>query len=204
MYIGVSQIICEINRVNSPIYIFFEVFRYDNMVPKKNLLCLLERVAKSMRLLFKQRLFSWFDSYDIYDEQGNTLYVVKGQLAWGHCLKIFDAYGQEVGTVKERLLTFLPKFEIYLGDTYLGCIKKEFSFFKPSYDIDYNGWHIEGSFMEWDYDITDTTGNTVASISKEILHWTDQYVIDVVDENDALIALMFVLAIDAEKCSRND
>ena len=82
-----------------------------------------------MRMYFKQRMFSWFDSYDIYDEQGNTLYVVKGQLAWGHCLKIFDAYGQEVGTVKERLLTFLPKFEIYLGDTYLGCIIKEFSFF---------------------------------------------------------------------------
>lgn len=58
--------------------------------------------------------------------------------------------------------------------------------------------------MEWDYDITDATGNTVASISKEILHLTDQYVIDVVDENDALTALMFVLAIDAEKCSRND
>ena len=24
-----------------------------------------------MKLLFKQRLFSWFDSYDIYDEDGN-------------------------------------------------------------------------------------------------------------------------------------
>ena len=157
-----------------------------------------------MRMYFKQRMFSWFDSYDIYDEQGNALYVVKGQLAWGHCLKIFDAYGQEVGTVKERLLTFLPKFEIYLGDTYLGCIKKEFSFFKPQYDIEYNGWHIDGSFLEWDYNITDSDGYTVATISKEILHWTDQYVIDVVDENDALTALMFVLAIDAEKCSRND
>ncbi len=157
-----------------------------------------------MRMYFKQRMFSWFDSCDIYDEQGNTLYVVKGQLSWGHCLKIFDAYGQEVGMVKERLLTFLPKFEIYFGDTYLGCIKKEFSFFKPQYDIEYNGWHIDGSFMEWDYNITGSDGYTVATISKEILHWTDQYVIDVVDENDALIALMFVLAIDAEKCSRND
>lgn len=23
-------------------------------------------------------IFSWFDSYDIYDEDGNTVYVVKG------------------------------------------------------------------------------------------------------------------------------
>ena len=31
-----------------------------------------------MRMYFKQRMFSWFDSYDIYDEQGHALYVVKG------------------------------------------------------------------------------------------------------------------------------
>lgn len=157
-----------------------------------------------MRMYFKQRLFSWFDSYDIYDEQGKVIYEVKGQLSWGHCLKIFDAYGSEVGTVKERVLTFLPKFEVYLGDRYLGCISKEFSFFMPKYDIDYNGWHIEGDFLEWDYQITDGNGGTVAVITKELFHMTDQYVIDVPNQSNALIALMFVLAIDAEKCSRNN
>ena len=157
-----------------------------------------------MRLTFKQRLFSWFDSYDIYDEQGKVIYEVKGQLSWGHCLKIFDAYGSEVGTVEERVLTFLPKFNVYLGDQYLGCISKEFSFFMPKYDIDYNGWHIEGDFLEWDYQITDGNGGTVAVITKELFHMTDQYVIDVPDQSNALIALMFVLAIDAEKCSRNN
>ena len=59
-----------------------------------------------MKLLFKQRLFSWFDSYDIYDESGNTVYVVKGQLSWGHKLVIYDAYGNEVGMVVQRVLTF--------------------------------------------------------------------------------------------------
>ena len=46
-------------------------------------------------MLFKQRFFSWFDSYDIYDESGCVLYTVRGQLSWGHCLKIFDAAGAE-------------------------------------------------------------------------------------------------------------
>ena len=32
---------------------------------------------------------------------------------------------------------------------------------------------------------------------------TDTYVIDVQDPGNALYVLMFVLAIDAEKCSRN-
>ena len=55
-----------------------------------------------MKLLFKQRLFSWFDSYDIYDEFGNTVYVVKGQLSWGHKLVIYDADGNEIGMVVQR------------------------------------------------------------------------------------------------------
>ena len=62
-----------------------------------------------MKLLFKQRMFSWFDSYDIYDENENTVYVVKGQLSWGHCLKIFDTEENELGTVKQEVLTWLPK-----------------------------------------------------------------------------------------------
>ena len=85
-----------------------------------------------MRLLFKQRFFSWFDSYDIYDEQGNTVYVVKGQLSWGHCLKIYDAMGNEIGMVQERVFTMLPKFELYLGTDYVGCISKAFPFLSPS------------------------------------------------------------------------
>lgn len=155
-----------------------------------------------MKLLFKQRFFSWFDSYDIYDEAGETVYVVKGQLSWGHCLKIFDRNGCEVGTVKERIFTILPKFEMYLGDTYFGCISKEFFFFKPKYNIDCNGWHIEGNFLEWDYRITDAYGRQVATVSKELFNWTDTYSIDVYNPQDALYVLMLVLAIDAEKCSR--
>lgn len=156
-----------------------------------------------MKLLFKQRLFSWFDSYDIYDESGAAVYTVKGQLAWGHCLKIFDAAGRELGTVRERVLTWMPKFELYLGERCIGCIRKEFTLFRPRYNIDCNGWRVEGNWLEWDYSIFDGAGNPVASISKEIFRWTDTYVIDVNRPADALCALMVVLAIDAEKCSRN-
>lgn len=156
-----------------------------------------------MKLLFKQRFFSWFDSYDIYDEAGNTVYVVKGQLSWGHKLVIYDAGGREIGMVVQRVLTFLPKFELYKHGTCVGCLSKEFTFLKPRYNIDYNGWHVEGSIMEWDYSILDRGSHLVATVSKELFHMTDTYVIDVRNPDDALDALMFVLAIDAEKCSRN-
>jgi len=157
-----------------------------------------------MKLLFKQRFFSWFDSYDIFTEFGQPAYTVKGQLSWGHCLKIFDAFGEEVGTVQERIFTLLPKFELYIKDDYIGCISKEFSLFKPRYNIDCNGWHVEGDFFEWDYSIVDASGRVVATVTKELFNWTDTYSIEVEDPNDALYALMLVLAIDAEKCSRDN
>ena len=160
--------------------------------------------GKNMKLLFKQRFFSWFDSYDIYGEAGEPLYTVQGQLSWGHCLKIFDPYGNELGTVKERVLSFPPRFEIYLGERYIGCIQKELSFFKPRFYIDFNGWSVEGNFFEWDYDVISAQGQRIASVSKELFNWTDTYVIDVVNPKDALCALMLVLAIDAEKCSRSN
>ncbi|WP_455581056.1 LURP-one-related/scramblase family protein [Dysosmobacter sp.] len=156
-----------------------------------------------MRLWFKQRFFSWFDSYDIYNEAGEPVYTVEGKLSWGHCLHILNAAGEHVGTVQERVFTLLPKFEMYVGEQYVGCIQKEFTFFTPRFEIDCNGWQVEGSFLEWDYTVREACGAVVASISKEPLHWTDTYVIDIMDPRDALCALMLVLAIDAEKCSRN-
>lgn len=155
-----------------------------------------------MKLVFKQKIFSWLDSYDIFDEQGNTVYKVKEKLSWGHCLKIYDVHGNEVGTVKERVLTFMPKFEVYLGQQYLGCIVRELSLFRPKYDIDYNGWHIEGNFWEWDYEIVDRMKQRIARISTDFFHLSDTYAIDVHNPQDALTVLMFVLAVDAEKCSR--
>ena len=109
-----------------------------------------------------------------------------------------------LGAVKERILTFLPKFEMYLGDRYIGCISREFTFFFPKYNIDCNGWQVDGDLFEWDYQILNSSGRPVANITKELRNWTDPYVINVHDPQDALCALMLVLAIDAEKCSRSD
>lgn len=109
--------------------------------------------------------------------------------------------GRHIATLQEKIFTFLPQFELYIEENYVGCIKKEFTFFKPRFVIDCNGWEIDGEWLEWDYTITDGQ-RSVATISKEPFHLTDQYVIDVVEPDEALAVLLVVLAIDAEKCSR--
>lgn len=153
-----------------------------------------------MQFYFKQRFFSWLDSYDIYDESGNIAFTVEGKLSWGHRLHIKDWEGVHIGTLQEKVFTFLPQFELYVGEEYIGCIRKEFSF-TPKFTIECNGWEIDGNWMEWDYSIWDGQ-RQVAAIRKEIFRLTDTYVLDVPEPDDALLVLMVVLAIDAEKCSR--
>ena len=119
-------------------------------------------------------------------------------------LHILNAAGEHIGTVQQRVLTFLPKFELYIGEQYYGCICKEFTFFTPRFTLECSDWEVNGSFMEWDYTIDSASRGCIATITKELFHWTDTYVIDVADPQDALGALMVVLAIDAEKCSRNN
>ena len=88
-----------------------------------------------MKLLFKQRFFSWLDSYDIFDERGSTAYTVEGRLAWGHKLVISDPLGEEVGVVREQALAFLPRFTISVRGKEVGEICKEFTFFRPSFRL---------------------------------------------------------------------
>lgn len=157
-----------------------------------------------MQLLFKQRMFTLLCNYNVYDTQGKPVYTIEGQLSFGHCLKIYDHNNKEVGMVKQKILTLLPKFELYSRDCYIGYIQREFSLFTPRYFIDCKGWTVEGDLFEWDYRIYSAQGALVATVSKQLFNWTDTYVLDVQNPEDALYVLMLVLAIDAEKCSRDN
>ncbi len=156
-----------------------------------------------MKLLFKQRYFSWFDSYDVYYEDGSVAYTVQGQLSWGHKIHINDSHGIHIATVKEKVFTWLPRFEFFVGGAYVGSLKKKFTFIHPSYEMDFKGWCATGNFIQRDYVITEASGATVASISKQILNFTDTYVIEVANPHDALYALLFTLAVDTEKCDQS-
>ena len=150
-----------------------------------------------MKLLIKQRVFSWGDTYDIYDENGNEKYLVKEEtFTFGHPLHVYDRHGQEIGCVNEVPFSFPRQYEIVLGGRLVGHINKEFTFFVQKFNIDMNGWYVEGDFFDWDYDVY-SGGKPIVHISKELFHWGDTYAIDILNPEDELMAMMLVVAIDA-------
>lgn len=154
-----------------------------------------------MELLFRQRLFSWLDSYDVFDREGNTVYTVKGELSWGHRLQIYDAGGWHLGTVQEKVLAWLPRFELYSGGRLVGTLTKELSLLRPKFRLDCNGWRVEGDVWEWDYRVMEGSFQ-VSSLTKKLWNWTDTYRMEIARPEDALLCLMIILSIDAAKCSQ--
>lgn len=103
----------------------------------------------------------------------------------------------------EKVLTFLPAFDLYEEERYIGRVKKEFTFFMPKFHLECRDWNITGDILEWDYQVKNNMGATVAMVEKKLFNFTDTYEIDVMNSQDVLHVLMIVLAIDAAKCSNN-
>lgn len=157
-----------------------------------------------MKLMIKQRVFSWSDTYDVYGENGEPRYYVEAEIfAFGHQIHVYDKRsGEEVGSIHQKLLTFLPEFEIVIGGRTVGTIRKSFSFLVPRYEVDFRGWEVEGDLLEWDYSVYQGS-REVMSISKELFRWGDTYVLRYNDIGDEIPGLLLVIAIDAVNCSKN-
>lgn len=156
-----------------------------------------------MQLLIQQRVFSWGDTYDVYDPSGNPKYHVKAEIfTFGHQIHVYSMDGREVGAVHQKIFRFLPEFEVVIDGLIAGSVQKRFSLFRPSYDIDFRGWSAEGNLFGWDYDVTDGR-RVVMHISKELFHWGDTYVLTFDDPADELPGLLLVIAIDAANCGND-
>ena len=156
-----------------------------------------------MELRIKQRVFSWSDTYDVYDWDGTPRYYVRGKVfALGHQIHVFDkASGVEIGSVHQRLFSLLPTFDIVMNGRRVGSIRREFSF-RPRYRVDFKGWQVEGDFLGWEYRAF-SGGLEVLSVSKQWLSWGDTYTLRFVNPADEIPGLLLVIAIDAANCQKD-
>ncbi len=149
-----------------------------------------------MKLYIKQKIFSWKDKFYVKDENGNDRYYIEGELfSLGKKLHIYDMNNNELAFIHQKVLSFLPRFFVFIGGIQVAEIVKEFTLFRNKYRIEGLGWEVDGDFMDHDYEIT-SMGRPIVSISKEWFTWGDSYMLDIADNVDPINALSVVLAID--------
>lgn len=156
-----------------------------------------------MELYIKQRVFTWTDTYDVYDAAGKAKYFVTADfLTLGHQIRVYDKRTDaETGSIHQRLLRLLPAFDIVIDGRVCGTVQKRFSPFCPRYDVDFRGWRAEGDLFGWDYRVMQGE-STVMTISKTLFSWGDAYTLRYDNPAVEMPGLLLVLAIDAANCGK--
>lgn len=162
-------------------------------------------------LVIRQERHTWKDKLDVFDENQKIKYTVKGELtSIKHHRHIYDANDKELGLIKEKLISLrLPilkesnpvDFIFEIDGHKVGTVKSKWAFGRQNYEVDFNGWRIEGNIFKFEYKIYN--GNEViAQISKKLFFLDDIYVINVPDPNNELVVLMLVISLDAANSSK--
>ncbi|MCF0116565.1 MAG: LURP-one-related family protein [Bacilli bacterium] len=155
-----------------------------------------------MKLYIKQKMFSFLDSFDVFDENGEPYYHIKGQFAMGHSYAIYDRNGEKVGSLVQKVLTFMPTFYFYNQfDEYVGCVKQEPAFFKWKFNVNFNNLEIDGDAFGFNLVITQNNSQ-VATVKKILWQLTDTYEIDTLPQF-AVSAILVTLAYDGIRAQRN-
>lgn len=150
------------------------------------------QIGKMKRKFFSPRAYT-----EIYDNDENMIFSLNNKLlAFRSTYDIKDENGEFLGRAKRKLLApFRPKIWMENED----------------------GDHIlesQGTFMGWDFDVTDPEGNKVAEVGKldkwkdlflgdTVFDYSDKYALKVIDKKfDKRKLLGLVLAID--RCVHDD
>ncbi|WMJ22540.1 LURP-one-related family protein [Paludicola sp. MB14-C6] len=157
-----------------------------------------------MNLFIKQKIFSWKDRFFVYNENGEVVYEVEGELfSWGAKIHIYNRYERELFYIKQKLMCFLPEYEIYRNETLYARVKKELSFITPKLNVSSNcgDFVMKGDFLSMDFSI-ECNNVLIGEIHKKWFTWGDTYCLTVVDNEDSAFFTAMVIAID--HCLHNE
>jgi uncharacterized protein YxjI len=153
-----------------------------------------------MRYLIRERLVALGEDSDITDEQGRQVFHVDGKVLTLHDrLVVRDTQGREVAQVHRRLISLRPTYEVTIAGQEAAQVRKHmFSPFGDRFTIDVPGpddLEMRGNLFDHEFTI-ERGGQEVATVSKRWLSIRDTYAVDVAPDQDDLVILTSVLALD--------
>ncbi len=156
-----------------------------------------------MTLYMKEKVFSWNAAFSIFDENENVVYTVEGEIfSWGRKLHVYDQNKIEVAFVWQKLMTFMPRYNIEIGGTQVASLHQRFTLFSHDFDLEGPNWTLSGDFFAHDFVMTNG-GDTIMRLSKQWFTWGDSFCLEIPDPQHALLCLCVCLAIDAVLDSHN-
>lgn len=155
-----------------------------------------------MKLTLRQKTLKLMDTFELTDETGRTLFRAKDRISVSKRIDVYDATGETVGYVRERLVDVLPHYLIYEGDEHIGDIVKDLSVVRDRFSFTFNKWVVKADLIRFSYEIL-AGRRLVARIERRaarVVH--PVYDIEIPDDHDALkvvLAVMAIIAMNSEE-----
>ncbi|MCK5943422.1 MAG: LURP-one-related family protein [Planctomycetes bacterium] len=147
----------------------------------------------------REKFWSLGDDFTITDRAGAAIYRVKGRaFSWGDKLSFQDMKGRELAFISQKMLSFMPRYEIRIDGRVFAEVVKEFSWLRKKFVLDVpgpNDYAIDGSFWAHEF-VFARRRREVAVVSKKRWAWTDSYGVEIVDGEDDVSILCACIVID--------
>lgn len=146
----------------------------------------------------RQKIFSFSDKFAIKDEMGNEKFFVNGKLlSIGKKLTLEDELGSELFYIEQKIFRLLPEYHIYCQGQDIATVKKEFTFFKPSFNIQsvYGDFSISGNVVAHNFEIS-KNGLVIAQVSKKWVSLSDTYGVNIMENENIPFILSLVIVLD--------
>lgn len=146
----------------------------------------------------RQRIFSFGDNFTILDGNETPRFIVRGKVfSLGDKLALEDLNGNTLFYIEQKLFKFLPEYSIFQNNIEVAKVKKEFTFFKPRFNIESNfgQYEMEGDVFSHNFQIL-KSGRIVAEVSKEWFSFSDTYGAEISDSENQGFLLALIIVID--------
>lgn len=152
-----------------------------------------------MRYVIREKFWSWGDDFHIYNEQRAPVYFVDGAaFSWGDNLSFQDMDGNELAHIRQKMISWKPRYQIFRDGELFAEVIKEFSWLNKTFTLDVpgpNDYEIEGKFWRHDYEFR-RHDRAVAVVSKPFWSWSDTYGVETTDGEDDISILCAAIVID--------
>lgn len=138
------------------------------------------------------------DSYLIYDDRMELVYLSKSNVGWGYSLELMQPNGKAVAELRKPHPLAFVGMDIYVKGLKIGRMTLSwFNFAKEKFKVSGLDWYVENDDFGCDFDIWSKNHEHLASIEKNFFRATDVWTVTVFEDVNGLNALLVALSLDA-------
>ena len=147
-------------------------------------------------LVMHQKVKAGLEEYEILDGKMVKYRAKKKLLAAGADFDIFDAAGNNIGLVDQKVMNMVKTFDISFMGQRFGTVKKKFPALTKDMEYDFKGWKLDGDALGMNFKFIDKAKNVYATVKKKMIAFGDTYEITFMDPNDELIVVALTIVLD--------